>query len=186
MHPLADDPTIGPLIDEYGSLELTTTKTPFERLVVSVVNQQLSTTAAETIRQRLFEVIDPTPEAVLAADDEALREAGLSKRKVTYLNSIARTFEERGLTYDSFAEMTDDAVVETLTEIHGVGPWTAKTFLMFGLGREDVFPVEDLGIRRGMERLFGDLTRSEMVTKAEAWRPYRSLASLYLWRVASD
>ncbi len=185
MHPLADDPTIGPLVDEYGPLELTTTETPFERLVVSIVNQQLSTTAAETIRTRLFETVEPVPSAVLAADDDALREAGLSKQKVEYVNSIARTFEERDLTYGSFVEMSDEAVVETLTAMHGVGPWTAKTFLMFGLGREDVFPVEDLGIRRGMERLFGDLTRSEMRTEAEAWRPYRSLASLYVWRVAS-
>jgi DNA-3-methyladenine glycosylase II len=78
--------------------------------------------------------------------------------------------------------MDRDAVVAELTDVRGVGDWTAKMFLMFVLGREDVFPVEDLGIRRGMEELFGDLTRAEMVDRAEPWRPYRSYASLYLWR----
>ena len=186
MSPLSDDPTIGPLIDEYGPLELETTDEPFERIVISIVNQQLSTTAAENIRTRLFENVDPTPDSILAAEDAFLRDIGLSAQKVEYLNSAADTFKNQELTRDSFAGLSDEAIVETLTEIHGVGPWTAKTFLMFGLGREDVFPVEDLAIRRGMKQLYGELTRAEMEAKAMAWRPYRSLASLYVWRVASE
>lgn len=186
VHPLADDPAIGPLVDRYGRLELETTDTPFERLVISITNQQLSTTAAETIRNRLFEAVDPAPTAILDADDETLREAGLSSQKVSTLDDVARAFRDGDLGRDSLAALSDEAVVDRLTSIRGVGPWTAKTFIMFGLGREDVFPVEDLGIRRGMEELFGELTRPEMETKAEAWRPHRSHASLYIWRVASE
>lgn len=79
--------------------------------------------------------------------------------------------------------MSDEEVIEELTDIHGVGEWTANMFLIFVLGREDVFPVGDLGIRKAMEELYGEMSRSEMREKAEDWRPYRSLASLYLWRV---
>ena len=184
--PLEDDPVLGPYVDEHGPLTLDPADDPFERLVVSIVNQQLSTHAAATIRERLFESVEPTPKGLLSADEETLREAGLSAQKVGYLRSAAREFEERNLTHERFAAMEDDAIIETMTEIHGVGAWTAKTFLMFALGREDVFPVEDLGIRRGMEHLFGELTRAEMRTKAETWRPYRSIASLYVWRVADE
>ena len=184
--PLEDDPILGPYVDEHGPLALEPADEPFERLVVSIVNQQLSTHAAATIRERLFSAVEPTPRSLLAADEGTLREAGLSAQKVEYLRSAAREFEERNLTRERFVEMEDDAVIETMTEIHGVGVWTAKTFLMFGLGREDVFPVEDLGIRRGMERLFGELTRAEMREKATTWKPYRSIASLYVWRVADE
>ena len=184
--PLEDDRVLGPYVDEHGPLTLEPADDPFERLVVSIVNQQLSTHAAATIRERLFASVEPTPSSLLSADEETLREAGLSAQKVEYLRSAAREFEERNLTHERFASMEDDAIIGTMTEIHGVGAWTAKTFLMFGLGREDVFPVEDLGIRRGMERLFGELTRAEMRTEAEAWQPYRSIASLYVWRVADE
>jgi DNA-3-methyladenine glycosylase II len=186
MPPVEDDPVLAPLVEKYGQLRLDPVDDPFERLVVSIVNQQQSTHAAATIRERLFESVEPTPKGIRSADEETLRAAGLSAKKVEYLHSAAREFEERMLTHERFAEMTDEEIIETMTEIHGVGTWTAKTFLMFGLGREDVFPVEDLGIRRGMERLFGELTRAEMQVKAEAWQPYRSIASLYVWRVADE
>lgn len=186
MDHLTDDPVLDPLIEEYGRLELEPAPDPFRRLITSIVGQQLSTEAAATIRQRLVDTVEITPDAILAAAESDLREAGLSKQKTTYVKNVARTFDEQDFTRDSFDGMSDEIVIEELTSIHGVGVWTAKLFLMFGLAREDVFPVEDLGIRRGMEYLYGDLTRDEMISKADPWKPYRSYASLYIWRAIDD
>ena len=177
---LREDPDIGPLVEEYGELTLTHDYTPFERLVVSIINQQLSVASAEAIRGRLFAEYEVTPEAMLAADEAVLRDIGLSGQKIEYVRSVAREFED-GRVVERFEGLTDEEVYDAMTDVHGIGLWTAKMFAMFVLGREDVFPVEDLGIRGGMELLFGELTRAEMVEYAEAWRPYRSVASLYLW-----
>lgn len=183
MEPLRDDPTLAPIIEEHGELTIEPHPDPFRRLVVSIINQQLSTASAAAIRERVFDRFEVTPAAMLAADEAALRETGLSASKVEYVRNVAEAFEAQPLTPDYFDGVPDEEVVAELTEIRGVGVWTAKMYLLFCLAREDVFPVEDLGIRRGMQLLYGeDLTRPEMVETAEAWRPYRSYASRYLWR----
>ena len=97
------------------------------------------------------------------------------------MRNVAEVFRD-DLDPRSLRDMSDEEVLDRLTEITGIGPWTAKIFLLFALGRPDVFPVEDLGIRKGMRTLFGDLSRTEMVDRAACWRPRRSLASLYVWR----
>jgi DNA-3-methyladenine glycosylase II len=179
---LRADPHLGPYVESHGELDLEPADDPFARTVVSVLNQQLSTASAAAIRERVFDRFEVTPRGMLAADEAALRDAGLSAQKVEYVREIARAFDDGRIDPDRFVGMDANAVVAELTNVRGVGDWTAKMFLMFVLGREDVFPVEDLGIRRGMEELFGDLSRTEMVDRAEPWRPYRSYASLYLWR----
>jgi DNA-3-methyladenine glycosylase II len=179
---LRQDPELGDLIQEHGELELERSREPFRRLVVSIINQQLSTQSAEAIKQRFFDRFEITPGAVLQADEAEMADCGLSGQKIEYLKSTAEQFIEDDLDAETFSEMSDEEVVEELTEIHGVGEWTAKMFLIFVLGREDVFPVEDLGIRRAMEELYGLESRKEMRDKAEDWKPQRSLASLYLWR----
>jgi DNA-3-methyladenine glycosylase II len=183
---LAADGSLAPLIESYGPLELEPTGDPFERLVVSLVNQQLSSAAAATIRDRLFDRFEVTPEGLLAAEEAALRDVGLSQQKVSYVRHAAEAARDGRLDCERFGDLDDGAVVTELTEIRGVGEWTGKMFAMFVLGREDVFPVEDLGIRRAMESLFGDLTRGEMGERAEPWRPYRSYAALYLWHHHED
>ncbi|MBS3760683.1 MAG: DNA-3-methyladenine glycosylase 2 family protein, partial [Halodesulfurarchaeum sp.] len=95
-------------------------------------------------------------------------------------------FDERNWSRDSFADLSDEAVIEELTEIRGIGPWTAKMFLQFGLGRSDVFPVEDLGIRQAVTELYGVESRAAMREQAEVWAPYRSIGSLYLWRAGDE
>jgi len=180
---LRADPALGPVVEEHGRIELTTAEDPFRRFVVSIVNQQLSSASAAAIRDRLFERFPATPEALLAADETALRETGLSSQKVEYVRNVAGAFQSGRVDPQALRALPDDEVVDRLTEIRGVGVWTAKMFCVFCLAREDVFPVEDLGIRRGMEHLFGDISREEMVERAEPWRPYRSYASRYLWRV---
>lgn len=180
---LQTDPLLGPVVETHGPLDLDPAPDPFERLVVSIVNQQLSTASAAAIRERLFDRCEISPAGVLAADEETLREVGLSGQKIDYLRSVARAFQETPFGPAYFAGEDDEQVIEELTEIRGVGVWTAKMFCMFCLGRPDVFPVEDLGIRNGVTALAeADLTRAEVVERAEPWRPYRSYACLYVWR----
>lgn len=181
---LRDDPDLAPLIEQHGPVSLEPTDDLFERMIRSVVSQQVSTAAATSIRERLYDAVEITPQGLLDADDETLRDAGLSGQKVGYVRNIAEAFEEHGYSVEYFEDMADDEVVAELSGIKGVGTWTAKMQLMFGLARPDVFPVEDLGIRRGMEDLYTpELTRAEMRDQAAAWKPYRSYASLYLWKI---
>jgi DNA-3-methyladenine glycosylase II len=181
---LRADEYLGPLVAEHGRLTLDPAEDFFARFVVSVLRQQVSMASAAATRERLFDAVEVTPPGILAADDAVLRDAGLSRQKTRYVNELAVAFDERGYSKASFADMDDDAVRAELTSITGVGPWTADMQLMFSLGRPDVFPVGDLGVRKGMVELFGeDMTRTEMVDRAERWAPYRSYASLYLWGV---
>ncbi len=184
---LREDDALGSVVERHGPLALDPSDDLYRRLVVSILRQQVSMASAAATRERLFDAIEVTPEGVLAADEETLREAGLSRQKTRYVRAAAETFREEGYDKAYLAEMTDKEIVETLTAITGVGPWTARMQLLFTFGRPDVFPVGDLGVRKGMQTLFGaDLSRAEMVAEAERWQPYRSYASLYLWRVEED
>lgn len=181
---LARDPVLGPVVDEHGPVTIEPAEDLFERLLVSVLRQQVSMDAAAAIQKRMFDAVKATPAAVRAVDDDVLREAGLSRQKVRYVNAIADAFVENRWTRAEFERMSDDEVVDALTDITGVGEWTAQMQLLFALGREDVFPVGDLGVRRGMEALFDrEMSRAEMVREAERWAPFRSYASQYLWLV---
>jgi DNA-3-methyladenine glycosylase II len=181
---LTSDPDIGPVVEEYGPITVTPAEDLFSRFVVSILRQQVSMAAATAIRERLFERFEVTPTTMLAADNQALQEIGLSAAKAEYVTAAAERFAQRGYDHAYFAGEDDGAVIEELTSIHGVGPWTAKMFLLFCLGRSDVFPVEDLGIRSGMHEVVDpELTRADMRARAAQWAPYRSYASLYLWQV---
>jgi len=184
---LREDPDLGPLVETHGELTISPAEDFFARILTSIVRQQVSMASAAATRERLFDAVAVTPSGVLAADDETLRDAGLSRQKTRYVNNVARAFEERGLSRTYFEDVDDEAVVDELTSITGVGEWTANMQLIFSLGREDVFPVGDLGVRKGMASLVDpELTRAEMSAYAERWAPYRSYASLYLWRVEED
>ena len=182
MKELRQDEKLRPLIEEHGELKIEASNNPFERMVTSIVNQQLSTQSAEAIRGRLFDSFEITPEGLLEASEEDLADVGLSRQKIEYIQSAASHFIEDDLSIEKFEEMSDEEVIDELTDIHGVGDWTAKMYMIFVLGREDIFPVEDLGIRKAMEDLYGLESRSDMREKAEEWRPYRSMASRYLWK----
>jgi DNA-3-methyladenine glycosylase II len=183
---LREDSYLGPLVERHGPLELDPADDMFERLVVSILRQQVSMASAAATRERLYDAVEVTPEGILAADPETLRDVGLSRQKTGYVRNVAEAFRD-DYSKAYFEELDDEAVVDELTEIKGVGEWTARMQLLFSLGRPDVFPVGDLGIRKGMRNLYGeDLTRAEMVEEAARWAPYRSYASLYLWRVEED
>ena len=188
----AGDPVMARLIDEHHELVKADLKSErpgdaYGALLRSIVGQQLSTKAAATIYRRMLELFDghaPTPEQLLAADPDAIRAAGLSRPKIAYLRDLALHVEEGTLELERLPDLPDEEVTAQLTAIKGLGQWTADMFLMFHLGRPDVLPVGDQGIRRAVQveyrlRKLPDPKRLEKLAKP--WRPYRTLACLYLW-----
>jgi DNA-3-methyladenine glycosylase II len=181
---LRADEYLAPVVAEHGPLRLEPAEDLYRRIVISILRQQVSMASAAAIRERLFDRVEVTPAGVLAVEDDVLRDVGLSRQKTRYLNTVAEAFQEEDYSKPYFADWETDAIREELTSITGVGPWTANMQLLFAFGRPDVFPVGDLGIRQGMERLFDtEMSRATMVEEADRWRPYRSYAALYLWRV---
>ncbi|QKY20108.1 DNA-3-methyladenine glycosylase 2 family protein [Halolamina sp. CBA1230] len=189
---LREDEYLGPIVAEVGPVSIDPAEDAFERLIVSILRQQVSMASAAATRERLFDAVEVTPAGIRAADDETLRDAGLSRQKTRYVNEIADRFAEEAWSREAFAAMEDDEVREALTDITGVGPWTADMFLLFVLGRPDVFPVGDLGVREGLKTLVDhhgenpEMTRGEMTAFAERWEPVRSYAALYLWQVEEE
>jgi DNA-3-methyladenine glycosylase II len=183
---------MGRLVDRYGRLSARQRRRgrppdAYGALVRSIVGQQLSTKAAATIYGRVADLYGgdtPTPEQIIATDPDDLRAAGLSRAKAAYLRSLAEHIIDGELPVDDLAELPDDEVYEVLTAVKGLGRWTVDMFLIFHLGRPDILPVGDLGIRNAMkiEYELDELPKApEMERVAEPWRPHRSLASLYLW-----
>lgn len=184
---LRTDDHLGPIVESVGPLESLPHEPFFERFVRSIIRQQVSMASATAIENRLHEAITVSPEQILEADTPTLREVGLSERKIATIRGVAERFETNTWDRATFRGRSGRVVIEELTSVTGVGVWTAKMQLIFSLGRPDVFPVEDLGIRRAMESLWDeDMTRDEMRTAAERWAPYRSDASRYLWKANDD
>jgi DNA-3-methyladenine glycosylase II len=186
------DPTMASLVETIGPLSVEERRRgrpddAYGTLVRSIVGQQLSTVAARTIYGRLTALFDhrpPTPAELLAADKETLRACGLSRPKISYLCDLARHVLEGALDLPRLRELPDDEVASRLVAVKGIGQWSADMFLIFYLGRADVLPVGDLGIRRAVERAYGlaDLPDEDVLRSiADPWRPYRTLACLYLW-----
>lgn len=186
------DPVMARLVEEHGAvvrrdLNRGRPGDAYGALLRSIVGQQLSTKAAASIYGRLVDIFGghaPTPRQLLEADPEEIRAAGLSRPKVAYLRDLAQHVEDGTLQLERLPDLPDEEVTEQLTAIKGLGPWTADMFLMFHLRRPDILPVGDLGIRRAVQveyrmRKLPDPKRLERV--ARPWRPYRTLACLYLW-----
>jgi DNA-3-methyladenine glycosylase II len=156
-------------------------------LVRAIVGQQLSSKAAATIHKRVLDLFDghtPTPKQLLEVDAERLREAGLSRAKAAYLRDLAQHVEDGQLELERLPELSDEEVAAQLTAIKGLGQWTADMFLIFFLGRPDILPVGDQGIRRAMQVEYGlrKLPDAQRMHKlARPWQPHRTLACLYLW-----
>ena len=181
------DPQLRKIISHVGIIELTPPQTHFESLVNSVVSQQLSTKAAATIHKRFSQALENeiTPKKILNTSPDILRGAGLSGQKTKYMAALAEAFIQNADSYDRIHEMSNEEVIKLLTEIKGIGIWTAQMFMMFSLLREDIFPIGDLGIRRSMEKHFYGSEKQEheiLIERAEIWAPYRTVASFYLWR----
>ena len=178
------------LIPRFGEARLQSRGDAFTTLARSIVGQQISVKAAQSVWDRLVaEVGGPsirlTPAAVLAADAQALRAAGLSARKTEYLADLARKFESGAVHVREWQKMNDDAIVEELVAIRGIGRWTAEMFLIFHLLRPDVLPIDDLGLLKGISLNYfsGEpVSRAEARELGEAWAPFRSVATWYIWR----
>jgi len=183
------DEKMGRLIAEYEKPEFKKDSNYFEALVRAIVYQQLSGKAAATIYKRFKDLFPenkhPSPNIVMERSHEELRSTGLSNQKATYIHNIAKAFNTGAVPKD-IDTIGDNEVIECLTTIKGVGPWTAEMFLMFTLNRPDIFPLTDLGIQKGFQLFFqlDEVPKPDlMIEKAEHWRPYRTLASWYLWRL---
>ncbi len=196
----AADPLLGKLIRRAGpfTLRMQSSHSPFDALLEAIIYQQLHGKAAATILKRLLAIfgdISPRPEQLLAVEDERLRAAGVSRNKMLALRDLAaKTLDGTVPTLTQIRRLSDTEVLDRLTEVRGIGPWTVEMLLIFRLGRPDVLPVTDFGVRKGFGLTFGKLPKNKPITadmlptpaqilkRGERWRPWRSVASWYMWR----
>lgn len=192
MHQLQKrDALLAPIIQRYGPPAITPHNNYYQSLVESIISQQLSVKAADTILQRFIALFPgksfPEPADLLVVDSEALRSAGLSRQKASYIQDVAVKILDGSVRFDHLDQLDNEAVIAELTAIKGVGIWTVHMFLIFCMGRLDVFPVGDLGIKNGMRALY-DLSEKptteqlESIVQKNNWHPYQSVASWYIWQ----
>jgi len=184
---LKEDPVMKGIIDSVGEYSLRRRNHHFAVLVESIISQQLATSAAEAIFRRFTGLYPkfPTASEILATRKSKLRSVGLSSMKIEYLKDLARKVEQGKIRTRALSNMSDEEVISHLTQVKGIGRWTAEMFLIFSLGREDVLPVHDLGLRKGVQMAFSlaELPKPEEVERlGSRWRPYRSIATWYLWK----
>ncbi len=188
VHLRAADPVLARLIDEVGPYAIEFLEPDFQTLVKSIVYQQLSGKVALVIFNRLVAAAGNgrlTPEAVLRLRMPRLRAVGLSQQKISYIRDLARQARSGAIDFACLPALTDDEVCESLTAVKGIGVWTAQMFLIFALRRLDVMPSGDLGIRAAVRKLYGlpEMPKpAEVEERAGKWKPYRTVASWYLWR----
>ncbi len=182
------DPLLGLIIERVGEFTLKPSGTPFESLVRSILAQQISTTVARTLMKRLKERLAPkrvAPNSLSALSFDDLRSLGLSRQKASYLQDLTQRTLDRSVRMSKLHQLSDEEVIAEVTQVKGIGVWTAQMLLIFCLGRADVFAPDDFGLRSAIQKLY---RLPEMPKKAEAglyaekWRPYGTVASWYLWR----
>jgi DNA-3-methyladenine glycosylase II len=196
----AADPKLGALIAAAGPFTLTTksSHSPFEALLEAIIYQQLHGKAAAAILSRLLNLfgdLHPAPEHILAMPDERIRSAGVSQGKLLAIRDLAaKTIDGTVPNLARIRRMDDQDIIDHLTQVRGIGPWTVEMLLMFRLGRPDVLPVSDFGVRKGFALTFSRIPKNkpftndllpkpeQMLRRAEKWRPWRSVASWYMWR----
>jgi DNA-3-methyladenine glycosylase II len=193
QHLLSCDKKLADVIAKHGAPRMEHQPDAWLALSSAIVSQQISGHAARAIRNRVIALSEddffPSPHAILNLPDESLRGAGLSQNKMLSLRDLARHFTEGKIAPQKFAKMDDEDIIAALIPVRGIGRWTAEMFLIFSLRRPDVLAVDDWGLRMGAKKLY-DLEEppkaAEFRTLAEPWRPYRSVASWYLWRALEN
>lgn len=180
------DPVMQKLIATSGKDRLQTRGEAFQTLARSIVGQQISVRAADSIWKRFLEVCpDSTPEEILTASAEVLSGAGLSRRKVEYLKDLAFHFQERKIQADQWPAMPDEDIIADLTQVRGIGRWTAEMFLIFNLMRPNVLPLDDVGLLKGISLSYfsgEDIGKKDVQKIAGKWEPWCTVATWYLWR----
>ena len=181
------------LINEFGSPDFDLRQDYFQSLLRSIVFQQLSGKAAKTIYERFVNLIPKSSNLcsneILKLDKEEMKKAGLSFQKINYVRNLADYFEKNSFQKKDVERMTDQEISKELIQIKGIGQWTVDMFLMFTLNREDVLPYKDLGIQKGIMKILNLKklpSKKEMENCSRKWRPYRTIACWYLWRMADD
>jgi DNA-3-methyladenine glycosylase II len=187
VHLREADPVMRAIIDQVGAYQIQFRDPDFETLVKSIVYQQLSGRVAGVIFGRVTDAAGGrlTPEGILKLRPVRMRTLGLSGQKTAYIRDLARHTRDGRVVFEELARLPDEAVIERLTAVKGIGVWTAHMFLIFALRRPNVLPTGDLGIRSAIRKAYGLLELpkpAEMETLSEPWRPYRTVASWYLWR----
>jgi DNA-3-methyladenine glycosylase II len=180
---LSGDDLLGPVVQQFGPDGISSRDDLFQTLVRSIVGQQISVLAADAIWGRLVEHLgEVTPAAVLASDQKNIAACGVTRPKASYIHGLAERSDE--LLHQPWETMTDEAIQKHLVQFRGIGPWTAEMILMFHFLRPDVFSLGDIGLIRGTQRLIPEAETKEQVSEiAERWRPYRTAAAWYLWRI---
>ena len=180
---LLKDELLGPVVEQFGPDGITSRDDLFQTLVRSIVGQQISVLAADAIWGRVVDHLgEVTPDAVLATDQASIAACGVTRPKASYIYGLAENATE--LLNQPWEEMSDEAIMKHLVKFRGIGPWTAEMLLMFHFLRPDVFSLGDIGLIRGTQRLVPEAETKEDVGKiAERWRPYRTAAAWYLWRI---
>ena len=185
-HLRKSDPILRDVIRKAGPFRLNLRHDRFHALALAIVSQQISGKAARSIWEKLKGIVDPlSPERIRQLTVEELRKAGLSKQKASYLVDLSEHLCEGRLNLKQIGRLSDDAVIESLVAVKGIGVWTAQMFLIFSLGRLDVLPHGDLGVRTAIQKLYSldELPNRETCHRiAEPWRPYASIAAWYCWR----
>jgi DNA-3-methyladenine glycosylase II len=180
------DAVIRRIIAQSHGLTLRSRGDAFNTLARSIVGQQISVKAAESVWRKLIAAVPAVrPEVIHAHDVEILRTCGLSRSKVAYLHDLARHFVEKRLDVKRWEQMTDDELIAELTQVRGIGRWTAEMFLIFYMTRPDVLPVDDIGLQRAMSLHYNHgrpLSKLKMNSIARRWLPWRSVATWYMWR----
>lgn len=185
----ARDPALGVVIARMGHIDREVIPNLFTALINSIAGQQISGKALATVWARLCDRLgEITPDSVLAAGEDGLRACGLSGRKAGYMLAAARAVQDGTLNIHSLVDKTDAEVIQTLVALPGVGRWTAEMLLIFSLQRPDVLAFDDLGIRKGLCRLYGwdEVTREQFEDCRARFSPYGTVASLYLWALAAE
>ena len=190
---LSRDKDLKTLIDHFGVITLKRRRNYFKSLLRSIIHQQLSGKAARTIENRFLELYNgnryPTPEEVLKTPAEAIQNVGISRMKTEYIRGLAKIIDDGDIHLEKLPELSNDEVGNVLKEVKGIGQWTVDMFLIFSLNRPDVFPLNDLGIQKGLMLLLGRqkiLSQESMLSHSKKWKPYRTLASLYLWKIVDE
>ena len=187
-HLIKRDPLLGAIIKTFKIVELEPRPNHFRSLVVAIANQQLSGKAADTILARFIKLFPgkrfPSPEDVLKMSRARMRKAGLSNMKVSFLKDLAKKVITKEVDLKEINKWSDEEVIEHLTRVKGIGPWTVEMFLIFSLQRDDIFSYGDLGLRNAIKKIYklrAHPTERQAKKITERWKPYRSLASRYLW-----
>ncbi len=185
---LKKDKILYHVIKNVGDYKIKQIRNPYQSLVEAIITQQLSGAAAKSISKKFCKIYSkrfPSPKDVVNTSNTVLRKSGLSKMKVSYIKNLSKKIDSGEIDLRSLSKLSDEEVVSTLIQVKGIGRWTAEMFLIFSLGRMDVLPVGDLGLQKGIQKLYALEklpSKNQIEEIALRWRPYRSVATWYIWK----